>query len=84
MSAIPLVFYFEGEFVCKLVGSDTDHTISQLVDEAKQFSVDVHVPDQPGKQIKVKRQDSDEVLNPNATIAEVGLIPLETVQMYFE
>ncbi|MER6877367.1 toluene-4-monooxygenase system B family protein, partial [Amycolatopsis sp. NPDC000673] len=53
MATIPLAVHFDGDFVLKLLPADSEHTMDELAAAAAENSVGIHVPDQPGRTLRV-------------------------------
>ena len=84
MATIPLAVHFDGDFVLKLLPADSEHTMDELAAAAAENSVGVHVPDQPGRTLRVRRQGDAQPFDRASTVSAAGLGPTECVEVYFE
>lgn len=83
MALFPISSHFHGDFVLKLVPVDTENTMDEAAAAAAEFSVGIHVVDQPGKVIRARKQGASEPFPRHMTIADSGLEPTDTVEFYF-
>ncbi|NMO04114.1 toluene monooxygenase [Gordonia sp. TBRC 11910] len=83
MALFPISSHFHGDFVLKLVPVDTENTMDQVAAAAAEHSVGIHVPDQPGKVIRARRQGDPEPFPRDMLLADAGLAPTDTVEFYF-
>ncbi|WP_409332319.1 toluene-4-monooxygenase system B family protein [Trujillonella humicola] len=84
MALFPISSHFHGDFVLKLVPVDTENTMDEVAAAAAAHSVGIHVPDQPGRTIRARKQGADEPFPRDMTLAQAGLEPTDTVEFYFE
>ncbi|GHE76962.1 hypothetical protein GCM10017786_02780 [Amycolatopsis deserti] len=84
MAVIPLAAHFHGDFVIKLLPVDSGATMDEVAAAAAANSVGIHVPDQPGRTLRVRKQGADEAFPRTSTVADSGLEPTECVEIYFE
>lgn len=84
MADLPLISNFEGDFVLKLFMTDTESTMAEVAEAAAANCVGVHIADEPGKTMRVRRQGDDEPFPVDMTAAEAGLEPMNCVEVYFE
>lgn len=84
MAVVPLAANFEGDFVLKLVPVDSGDTMDEVAAAAAANSIGIHVADQPGRVLRVRKQGADAPYDRDSTVAEVGLEPTECVEIYFE
>lgn len=83
MSAFPIISNFQGDFVLQLVAVDTDNTMDQVADAAAYHSVGRRVAPQPGKVVRVRRQDGTEFFSRSAKLGETGIQPMECLEFIF-
>lgn len=84
MAVIPLATNFDGDFVVKLLPVDTEHTMDEVAAAAAANSIGIHVADQPGRTLRVKKQGDEVPYDRHRTVADVGLEPTECIEIYFE
>ena len=84
MALFPLSMKFSGDFVCKLLPIDTENTMAEVADAAALNAVGMHVAAQPGKTIRIKRQGDDAPFDLKMKVKDSGLLPTETIELYFE
>lgn len=84
MATVPLAANFDGDFVLKLLPVDSENTMDDVAAAAAANSVGIHVPDQPGRTLRVKKQGADAPYAPETTVAASGLEPTECIEIYFE
>jgi toluene monooxygenase system protein B len=84
MALFPISSHFHGDFVLKLVPVDTENTMAEVAAAAAVHAVGIHVPDQPGKVIRARKQGAAEPYPPSMRLSEAGLDPTDTVEFYFE
>jgi len=84
MALVPLATHFHGDFVIKLLPVDTENTMDEVAAAAATNAVGIHVPDQPGKTLRVRKQGADAPYERSSTVAASGLEPTECVEIYFE
>lgn len=84
MALFPISSHFHGDFVLKLIPVDTEDNFDAVAAAAAANSVGIHVPDQPGKTIRARKQGAAEPFPRDLTVAESGLEPTDTVEFYFE
>ncbi|QRY61168.1 toluene-4-monooxygenase system B family protein [Gordonia sp. PDNC005] len=83
MALFPISSHFHGDFVLKLVPVDTENTMDEVAIAAAEHSVGVHVPDQPGKVIRARKQGASEPFPRTMILADTGLEPTDTVEFYY-
>lgn len=83
MALFPISSHFHGDFVLKLVPVDTENTMDEVAAAAAEHSVGIHVPAQPGKVIRARRQGELEPFPRDMVLADAGLAPTETVEFYY-
>ncbi len=81
---VPLVVNFQADFVLQLVPVEPEFTMDEVAEAAAVHSLNRRVRPQPGKVLRVRLQDADEPLARTATVAQVGLSDMETVEVYYE
>ena len=84
MAIIPLATNFDGDFVLKLLPVDTGNTMDEVAAAAAANSVGIHVADQPGRTLRVRKQGAGTPYDRGSTVADAGLEPTECVEIYFE
>ncbi|MBC3190350.1 toluene monooxygenase [Pseudonocardia sp. C8] len=84
MTVIPLATHFHGDFVIKLLPAESTHTMDEVASAAAANAVGIHVPDQPGRTLRVRKQGADTPYPRTTTVADAGLEPTECVEIYFE
>ena len=84
MAPVPLALLFEGDFVVKLVVVDSDDSMDELAEKARDVTIGVHIADQPGKAIRVRKEGSDQPFPRDVKVADSGLEPMDGVNLYFE
>ncbi|MBB3664483.1 toluene monooxygenase system protein B [Prauserella sediminis] len=84
MATIPLATNFDGDFVLKLLPIDSANTMDELAAAAAENVIGIHVHDQPGKTLRVRKQGAAEPYARATTVAEAALEPTECVEIYFE
>mgnify|MGYP001159629958 FL=1 len=84
MALFPLSMKFSGDFVCKLLPIDTENTMAEVAEAASVHAVGMHVAEQPGKTIRIKRQGDEAPFDLNMKVKDSGLLPTETIELYFE
>ncbi len=84
MAALPLALLFEGDFVVKLLVVESEDTMDGVAEKARDFTIGVHIADQPGKTIRVRTEGSDQPFPREVTVADSGLEPMDGVNLYFE
>ena len=84
MATVPLAILFEGDFVLKLLPVETEDTMDTLADKARGVTIGIHIQDQPGKAIRVRKEGNDEPFPRDMTVEAAGLTPMDGVNLYFE
>ncbi|QJY49362.1 toluene-4-monooxygenase system B family protein [Pseudonocardia broussonetiae] len=84
MALIPLASHFDGDFVIKLLPVDSENTMDEVAAAAATNVIGVHVFDQPGRTLRVRKQGADAPYGRSSTVAESGLEPTECIEIYFE
>ena len=84
MTTVPLAMHFDGDFVIKLLPVDSADTMDDVATAGAAHAVGIHVPEQPGRTIRVRRQDADAPFARDTTVADSGLEPTECVVLYYE
>lgn len=84
MALVPLAMNFDGDFVVKLLPVDSDDTMDDVAAAGAAHAVGIHVPEQSGRTIRVRKQDADAPFPRDTTVADSGLGPTECVVLYYE
>ena len=84
MAAVPLALLFEGDFVVKLLAVDSEDSMDGVAEKARDVTIGVHIADQPGKVIRVRKEGNDQPFPRDVTVADSGLEPMDGVNLYFE
>jgi len=84
MTTVPLAILFEGDFVLKLLPVESEDTMDTLAEKARGVTIGIHVQDQPGKAIRVRKEGNDEPYPRDMTVETAGLTPMDGVNLYFE
>ena len=84
MATVPIAILFEGDFVLKLLPVETEDTMDTLAEKASTVTVGIHVANQPGKIIRVKKDGNAEAFPRDMTVGDAGLQPLDGINLYFE
>lgn len=84
MAVVPLVSNFEGDFVLQLVPVEDSDTMAAVAEKAAVHSVGRRVAAQPGRTLRVRLQGASDPFPPTATVAEVGLAPMDCIEVFFE
>jgi toluene monooxygenase system protein B len=84
MALFPLTSNFEEDFVLQLLPVDTESTMDEVAAAAAHHSVGRRVAARPGHVMRVRRQDSDELLPRSMTVSESGLLPMECIEVVWE
>jgi len=84
MALIPLASHFDGDFVIKLLPVDSEHTMDQVAAAAAENAVGIHVPEQPDRTIRVRKQGDTDPYPREMTVAATGLEPTECIELYYE
>lgn len=86
MAALGILSRFEGDCHIKVVNVDTEMTFDELAEACKVHSVGLHVPDQPGRTLRVRRTtetDDAPPFPPAMKVKEAGLRHLDCLDVYF-
>jgi toluene monooxygenase system protein B len=86
MAALGILSRFQGDAHIKVVNVDTEMTFEEVAAACKVHSVGLHVPDQPGKVLRVRRTtDSDDAppFPPGMKVKDAGLRHLDSLDVYF-
>ncbi|MDQ4116505.1 MAG: toluene monooxygenase [Actinomycetota bacterium] len=84
MALIPLASHFDGDFVLKLLPVDTENTFDQVAAAASENAIGVHVAEQPGRTIRVRKQGDADPFPREMTVAASGLEPTECIELFYE
>lgn len=84
MALIPLASHFDGDFVIKLLPVDTENTMDEVAGAAATNAVGIHVAEQPGRTIRVRKQGATDPYPRTMTVADSGLEPTECIELYYE
>jgi toluene monooxygenase system protein B len=84
MALLPLASHFDGDFVIKLLPVDTAHTMDEVAAAAAANAVGIHVAEQPGRTIRVRKQGASQPYPREMTVADSGLEPTECIELYYE
>ena len=86
MAELGILSRFQGDAHIKVVNVDTEMTFDELAAACKVHSVGLHVPDQPGKALRVRRTtDSDDAapFPPEMKVKDAKLAHLDCLDVYF-
>lgn len=84
MALFPLISNFEEDFVLQLLPVDTESTMDDVAAAAAHHSVGRRVAPRPGHVMRVRRQDSEELLPRAMTVSDSGLLPMECIEVVWE
>jgi toluene monooxygenase system protein B len=84
MALIPLASNFDGDFVIKLLPVDTDNTMDEVAAAAAVNAIGIHIAEQPGRTIRVRKQGANEPFPRSMTVADSALEPTECIELYYE
>lgn len=84
MSVFPLMVCFRNDFVAQVVAVEAESTMDQVAAAAAVHSVGRRVRDQAPKILRVRRQGDDAPFPRDLKVQASGLIPGDTVEVYFE
>jgi toluene monooxygenase system protein B len=79
----PIGSNFEGDFVIQLVAVDDESTMDQVASACAEHSVNRRVAPRPGKIMRVRRHSNGEVYPRDLRLKDAGLMPTETVDVFF-
>ena len=80
MAALGILSRFEGDAHIKVVNVDTEMSFAEVADACRVHSIGLHVPDQPGKTLRVRRtteKDDAAPFPPTMKVKEANLRHLE-------
>lgn len=83
MALFPVISNFQYDFVLQLVPVDSDNTMDEVAAAAAHHSVGRRVAPQPGKVIRVRRQDAESFYPREARLHETDIKPMETLEFIF-
>jgi toluene monooxygenase system protein B len=86
MAALGILSRFEGDAHIKVVNVDTEMSFDELAEACKVHSVGLHVPDQPGKTLRVRRTTETDNAPPfprEMKVKEANLHHLDSLDVYF-
>tara|TARA_B100000676_G_C18047541_1_gene828999 strand:+ start:1652 stop:1927 length:276 start_codon:yes stop_codon:yes gene_type:complete len=86
MDKFPILSRFQYDCHVKVVETDVGETITQLAMNCASHSIGIHVKDQLGKVLRVRKtSDTDDQppLRGDITVGEAGLIMYDCVDVYF-
>jgi len=86
MAELGILSRFQGDAHIKVVNVDTEMTFEELAEACKAHSVGLHVPDQPGKTLRVRRTtDSDDAppFPRDMKVKDASLGHLDCLDVYF-
>lgn len=84
MSMFPLMVCFRNDFVAQVVVVDTETTMDEAAAAAAEHSVNRRVRDEAPKMLRVRKQGADRPFPRDMIVSKSGLIPGDTVEVYFE
>lgn len=84
MALIPLASHFDGDFVLKLLPVDSENTMDEVAAAAAVNAIGIHIAEQPGRTIRVRKQGAAEPFPRAMTVADSGLEPTECIELFYE
>lgn len=82
MAQIPVIQNLHEEFVLYIVMVDTAQTMDQIC--AKPVNIAFDRNRRPGKVLRVRKLGADAPLPRDMTVAEAGIAPMTTLDLYYE
>lgn len=86
MAALGILSRFEGDAHIKVVNVDTEMSFDELAAACKVHSVGLHVPDQPGKTLRVRRTTETDNAPPfprEMRVKDAKVQHLDSLDVYF-
>lgn len=83
MASMPIISNFQGDFVLQLVAVDSEDTMDKVAAAAAHHSVGKRVAPRPDKIVRVRRQDDTAFFPREATLAAMGVKPMECLEFIF-
>lgn len=83
MSALPIISNFQGDFVLQLVLTDTTKTVAEMIEDAAYHSVGKRVKAQPGKVVRVRKQDSTTFYDAKTRVDQTDIQPMDCLEFIF-
>lgn len=84
MALFPLTSKFQGDFVLQVLPVDTENSMDQVAAAAAHHSVGRRVAPRAGHVMRVRRQGAAELLPRTKTVVEIGLLPMECIEVIWE
>lgn len=83
MSALPIISNFQGDFLLQLVLTDSTKTVAELIEDAAVHSVGKRVKAQPGKVVRVRKQDSITFYDDKVRVDQTDIQPMDCLEFIF-
>ena len=86
MANLGILSRFEGDAHIKVVNVDTEMSFAEVAEACKVHSIGLHVPDQPGKTLHVRRTTDDDSAKPfpaTMKVKDANLRHLDCLDVYF-
>jgi len=86
MAALGILSRFEGDAHVKVVNVDTEMSFAELIETCRVHSIGLHVPDQPGKTLAVRRTTENDDARPfplDMKVKDANIRHLDSLDIYF-
>jgi hypothetical protein len=84
MAQIPLVHNLHDEFVLYLSVVDTDNTMDEVCEMAATLSIGFDKNKRAEGALRVRASGATEPFPPDMTVAQAGLGPMSSIELYYE
>ena len=82
MALTPIVVMIKGDFLYHLIAVDSEQTIAEVSELAHVIGMGRIRLDCEGKTLAVRKRGATEALPPSMKIADVGLQPMDGLELY--
>ncbi len=84
MAQIPLVHNLHDEFVLYLSVVDSENTMDEICEMAAALSIGFEKNKRADRVLRVRAVGAPEPFPPDMTVAQAGLGPLSSIELYYE
>ena len=84
MAHIPLVHNLHDEFVLYLSVVDTENTMDEVCEMAAALSIGFDKNKRADRSLRVRALGATEPFPPDMTVAQAGLGPMSSIELYYE
>ena len=84
MAQIPVVYNLHEEFVLYMATVDTDNTMDEVCEIVSALSIGFATNKRTDKPLRVRKVGATEPFPPEMTVAQAGLTPMSSIELFYE